>query len=87
MRPERLFRGRVVAPIDLERLSPETGRPKLSPTTWIINSVRNRPKDAPEPRLLGQARPIDERAAAASRGPTLPAAPQKPPPNQPPKHP
>ena len=39
VRPERLFRGRDVAPIDLDRLSPETGRPKLSPTTWIINSV------------------------------------------------
>ena len=76
VRPERLFRGRVVAPIDLDRLSPETGRPKLSPTTWIINSVRNRPKDAPEPRLLGQARPLDERASAASQGPTLPAAPE-----------
>ncbi len=76
VRPDRLFRGRVVAPIDLDRLSPETGRPKLSPTTWIINSVRNRPKDAPEPRLLGQARPLDERASAESQGPALPAAPE-----------
>ena len=67
VRPERLFRGRGVASIDLDRLSPETGRPKLSPTTWIINSVRNRPKDAPEPRLLGQARPLDEPASAASQ--------------------
>ena len=75
VRPDQLFRGRVVAPIDLERFSPETGRPKLSPTTWIINSVRNRPKDAPEPRLLGQARPLDERASAESQGPALPAAP------------
>ena len=72
--PLRLFLGRVVTAIDLERLSPETGRPKLSPTTWIINSVRNRPKDAPEPRLLGQARPLAERAAAASQSPALPAA-------------
>ena len=72
--PLRLFRGRVVTAIDLERLSPETGRPKLSPTTWIINSVRNRPKDAPEPRLLGQARPVAERAPVASQSPTLPAA-------------
>ena len=76
VRPDRLFRGRDVAPIDLDRLSPETGRPKLSPTTWIINSVRNRPLDAPEPRLLGQARPIDEPASAASRASTSPAAPQ-----------
>ena len=75
VKPERLFRGRVVASIDLDRLSPETGRPKLTPTTWIINSVRNRPKDASEPRLLGQARPLDERTSAApQKNPTLPAA-------------
>ncbi len=71
--PERLFRGRVAAAIDLERLSAETGRPKLSPTTWIINSVRNRPLGAPEPRLLGQARPPEERAA-----PRLEARPYRP---------
>src|SRR5262249_3754541 len=41
---------------------------------WIINSVRNRPLDAPEPRLLGQARPTDE--PASSRSPASPAAPQ-----------
>jgi acyl transferase domain-containing protein/NAD(P)H-dependent flavin oxidoreductase YrpB (nitropropane dioxygenase family)/NAD(P)-dependent dehydrogenase (short-subunit alcohol dehydrogenase family) len=76
VRPERLFRGREVAPIDLERLSPESGRPKLSPTTWIINSVRNRPLDAPEPRLLGQTKPTDERTSAPSRGATAPAAPK-----------
>ena len=74
--PDRLFRDRDVAPIDLDRLSPETGRPKLSPTTWIINGVRNRPLNAPEPRLLGQARPIDEPALASSRNSTSPAAPQ-----------
>ena len=71
VRPERLFRGRVATAIDLDRLSPETGRPKLTPTTWIINSVRNRPKDAPEPRLLGQARPLDERPSAPSQKPYL----------------
>jgi acyl transferase domain-containing protein/NAD(P)H-dependent flavin oxidoreductase YrpB (nitropropane dioxygenase family)/NAD(P)-dependent dehydrogenase (short-subunit alcohol dehydrogenase family) len=76
VKPERLFRGRVVGPIDLGQFSPETGRPKLSPTTWIINSVRNRPKDAPEPRLLGQARSLEERASAASGSPTLPATPE-----------
>ena len=73
---ERLFRGRDVAPIDLDGLSPETGRAKLSPTTWMINSVRNRPLDAPEPRLLGQPRPSGEPASASSGGPTSPAAPR-----------
>jgi acyl transferase domain-containing protein/NAD(P)H-dependent flavin oxidoreductase YrpB (nitropropane dioxygenase family)/NAD(P)-dependent dehydrogenase (short-subunit alcohol dehydrogenase family) len=76
VRPQRLFRGRDVAPIDLHQLPPETGRPKLSPTTWIINSVRNRPMGAPEPRLLGQARPIDEQVSASARGPTSPAGPK-----------
>jgi len=74
VRPDRLFRGRDVAPIDLDRLSPETGRPKLTPTTWIINSVRNRPLNAPEPHLLGQARPSDE--PASSRAASSPAATQ-----------
>jgi acyl transferase domain-containing protein/NAD(P)H-dependent flavin oxidoreductase YrpB (nitropropane dioxygenase family)/NAD(P)-dependent dehydrogenase (short-subunit alcohol dehydrogenase family) len=78
VRPERLFRGRDVVPIDLERLSTETGRPKLSPTTWIINSVRNRPLDGPEPRLLGQTRAVDKKASASSRGPTVPAGPKTP---------
>jgi acyl transferase domain-containing protein/NAD(P)H-dependent flavin oxidoreductase YrpB (nitropropane dioxygenase family)/NAD(P)-dependent dehydrogenase (short-subunit alcohol dehydrogenase family) len=71
--PSRLFRGRDVATIDLDRLSPETGRPKLSPTTWIINSVRNRAIGAPEPRLLGQVKEIEKRASASSREPTSPA--------------
>jgi acyl transferase domain-containing protein/NAD(P)H-dependent flavin oxidoreductase YrpB (nitropropane dioxygenase family)/NAD(P)-dependent dehydrogenase (short-subunit alcohol dehydrogenase family) len=76
VRPDRLFRSRDVAPIDLDRFSAETGRPKLAPTTWIINSARNRPINAPEPRLLGQPRPIDEPASASSRGSASPAAPE-----------
>jgi malonyl CoA-acyl carrier protein transacylase len=75
VKPDRLFRGRALAPIDLERFSAETGLPKLSPTTWIVNSVRNRPKDAPEAHLLGQARPHTERARAESHGPALLPAP------------
>ena len=65
-----------MAPIDLAGSQPETGPPKLSPTTWIINSVRNWLKDAPEPRLLGQARPLHERAPAESQGPASPAEPE-----------
>src|SRR5439155_21390989 len=43
IRPGRLFRGREVRPLDLATLSAETGKPRLSPTTWLVNSVRNRP--------------------------------------------
>ena len=90
IKPERLFRGREMAPIDLDRLSVETGRAKLSPTTWMINSVRNRPLDAPEPRLLGQPRPIDEPAPAsapASRGGRPRRLRRGSLPSQPPQHP
>jgi malonyl CoA-acyl carrier protein transacylase/NAD(P)-dependent dehydrogenase (short-subunit alcohol dehydrogenase family) len=69
----RLFRGRALRPVDLGNLAAETGAPRLSPTTWIVNSVRNRPLNAPEPLLLGQ-RP------AAGRDPGRPAEPAAPPP-------
>jgi acyl transferase domain-containing protein/NAD(P)H-dependent flavin oxidoreductase YrpB (nitropropane dioxygenase family)/NAD(P)-dependent dehydrogenase (short-subunit alcohol dehydrogenase family) len=73
VRPDRLFRGRTSRPPDLAALSAETGKPTLSPTTWIVNSVRSRPLNAPEPLLLGQRRHPVEKAA-----PMPPAAPQRP---------
>ncbi|HEV3439877.1 MAG TPA: KR domain-containing protein, partial [Gemmata sp.] len=54
---DRLFQGRGIQPFDLSKLGPDTGKPKLSPTTWVINGVRSRPLNGPEPRLLGQALP------------------------------
>ena len=74
VQPERLFRGRVAAPIDLDRFSSETGRPKLSPTTWIINSVRNRPLDCAgaTPPRPGQAA---RRAGLGRIGPVMPVGP------------
>ncbi len=51
---DRLFQGREVQPFELNSLNSETGKPKHSPTTWVINGVRSRPINGPEPRLLGQ---------------------------------
>jgi acyl transferase domain-containing protein/NAD(P)H-dependent flavin oxidoreductase YrpB (nitropropane dioxygenase family)/NAD(P)-dependent dehydrogenase (short-subunit alcohol dehydrogenase family) len=52
----RLFLGRDLRVIDLAKLDQETGTPNLTASTWMVNSVRNRPLNAPEPRLLGQLR-------------------------------
>jgi acyl transferase domain-containing protein/NAD(P)H-dependent flavin oxidoreductase YrpB (nitropropane dioxygenase family)/NAD(P)-dependent dehydrogenase (short-subunit alcohol dehydrogenase family) len=54
VRPGLLFRGRVVRSIDLENLPRDGASAGLTPTTWIVNSVRSRPINAPEPLLLGQ---------------------------------
>ncbi|WP_020468176.1 type I polyketide synthase [Zavarzinella formosa] len=56
-RLDRLFQGRGLQPFDLASLSAETGKPKHTPTTWVVNGVRSRPINGPEPRLLGQALP------------------------------
>ena len=44
-------------PFDLAKLNADTGKPKLAPTTWVVNGVRSRPLNGPEPRLLGQTLP------------------------------
>ena len=54
---DRLFTGRGVQAFDLAKLNADTGKPKLAPTTWLVNGVRSRPINGPEPRLLGQALP------------------------------
>jgi acyl transferase domain-containing protein/NAD(P)H-dependent flavin oxidoreductase YrpB (nitropropane dioxygenase family)/NAD(P)-dependent dehydrogenase (short-subunit alcohol dehydrogenase family)/acyl carrier protein len=54
---DRLFEGRGVQPFDIAKLSAETGKPKHAPTTWLVNGVRSRPINGPEPRLLGQPLP------------------------------
>ncbi len=48
-----LYRSRDLQPLNLERLAEEASTP--TPTTWVSNSVRNRPYQAEEPLLLGQA--------------------------------
>ena len=64
-RIDRLFQGRNLQPFDLAQLGPETGKPKLPPTTWVVNGVRSRPLNGPEPRLLGQALPSKKETAPA----------------------
>jgi acyl transferase domain-containing protein/NAD(P)H-dependent flavin oxidoreductase YrpB (nitropropane dioxygenase family)/short-subunit dehydrogenase len=58
----RLYKGRNLRPLDLANLVEQTRTPKPSSSAWIINSVRSKPLEAPEPSVLGQARP----AASAS---------------------
>lgn len=53
---DRLFQHRGIRLIDLDRLDADTGKVKHTPSTWMVNSVRNRPLNAPEPLLLGQRR-------------------------------
>ncbi|HEY2910039.1 MAG TPA: acyltransferase domain-containing protein, partial [Gemmataceae bacterium] len=54
---DRLFQGRRIQAFDLAKLGPDTGKPKLPATTWLVNGVRSRPLNGPEPRLLGQPLP------------------------------
>ncbi|HEY6564824.1 MAG TPA: acyltransferase domain-containing protein, partial [Pirellulaceae bacterium] len=52
-----LFESRGVVPLDAAEIPARLRARQPSPTTWIVNSVRSRRWDAPEPRLLGQSRP------------------------------
>lgn len=76
---DRLFQGRGVVPQDPARLTPETGKPKPPPTAWVVNGIRSRPVNGPEPRLLGQPLPADHakqpRKVAELPKPAAPAAP------------
>ena len=59
---DRLFQGRGVKPFDLSKLGPDTGKPKPPATAWVVNGVRSRPVNGPEPRLLGQAQPANAKS-------------------------
>ena len=56
---ERLHEGRNLRRLDLTNLERDSAPPKLSPSTWLVNSTRVRPLNGPEPKLLGQARNSD----------------------------
>jgi acyl transferase domain-containing protein/NAD(P)H-dependent flavin oxidoreductase YrpB (nitropropane dioxygenase family)/NADP-dependent 3-hydroxy acid dehydrogenase YdfG len=56
---DRIFSRRDVAPFELSTLAKQTDQPELSRSTWIINSVRSKPLNAPEPLLLGQKIPAE----------------------------
>ena len=76
-RLDRLYQGRGVQPVDPAKLTPETGKPKPPPTAWVVNGVRSRPVNGPEPRLLGQALPATakrEGEAPAEPRPTKPGS-------------
>lgn len=53
---ERLHDGRGLRRLDLDNLDRDCAPPKFSPSTWLVNSVRVRPANGPEPILFGQAR-------------------------------
>ncbi len=53
----RLHDGRDLRRLDLNDLERDSAPAKLSPNTWLVNSVRVRPLHGPEPKLLGQAQP------------------------------
>ncbi|MGH7225056.1 MAG: acyltransferase domain-containing protein, partial [Gemmataceae bacterium] len=55
VRIDRLHDGRNPRRLDLSNLERDSAPAKLSPSTWIVNSVRARPVNGPEPKLLGQA--------------------------------
>ena len=66
-----LFKGRVsqAATYDeLEKRYAET----YSPTTWIVNGIRNRHWQAPEPRLLGKRSPKTDTTPSAATPPKHP---------------
>lgn len=54
---DRLYQGRTL--IEQHSLP-------LSPTTWVVNSARSRPIDAPEPHLMGQMRHVAHHAPKSS---------------------
>ncbi|MBX3413400.1 MAG: SDR family NAD(P)-dependent oxidoreductase [Pirellulales bacterium] len=49
-----MYAGRESHPFALDELTVETGKRKPSPSTWLVNGVRSRPLNGPEPPLLGQ---------------------------------
>ncbi|WP_299566807.1 type I polyketide synthase, partial [Enterovirga sp.] len=71
---DRLHAGRNLRRLDLADLVDATRAPKPSPSSWVINSVRVRPLDAPEPILLGTRRHAESRAAPS---PTAAPAPSE----------
>ena len=49
-----LFERRVSRTFDLRRLAAETGKVEYPRNTWMVNGIRSRLWNAPEPKLLGQ---------------------------------
>jgi acyl transferase domain-containing protein/NAD(P)H-dependent flavin oxidoreductase YrpB (nitropropane dioxygenase family)/NAD(P)-dependent dehydrogenase (short-subunit alcohol dehydrogenase family) len=60
VRLEQLHDHRGLQPFDLARLEQQMGQLQVTPSTWLVNTVRSKPLNAPEPRLLGQTRSADQ---------------------------
>jgi acyl transferase domain-containing protein/NAD(P)-dependent dehydrogenase (short-subunit alcohol dehydrogenase family) len=67
---ERLFERRGLRPLDLANLERDCAPVPLSPSTWLVNSVRVRPAQGPEPKLLGQASSSRAESVPPRRQPT-----------------
>jgi acyl transferase domain-containing protein/NAD(P)H-dependent flavin oxidoreductase YrpB (nitropropane dioxygenase family)/NAD(P)-dependent dehydrogenase (short-subunit alcohol dehydrogenase family) len=52
----RLYAGRSRRRVDPANFVEQTRAPKPTPSAWVVNSVRSRPVNGPEPILLGQPR-------------------------------
>ncbi len=50
VRAERLFESRSVRRLNLAKLEEETGLPRYTPTTWLVNGGRARPAQSPAGR-------------------------------------
>ncbi len=73
----RLHEHRERKGFDLAQLEQQTDKPKVTASTWAVNSVRSKPFHAPEPRLLGQPQHIEEappRNAAMQKPAPVPPA-------------
>lgn len=68
------FDQRVTTPFDLADLEKQSLEPPRSPNSWVINGIRARPMNAPEPMLLGQTL-NKERWEAASANPKVTSRP------------
>jgi acyl transferase domain-containing protein len=78
VRLERLHEGRDLRLLDMHNLERDCARAKPSPKTWLVNSVRARPLNGPEPKLLGQARPNADEPAGASAASAVTEKPKAP---------
>ncbi|MEM9660118.1 MAG: ACP S-malonyltransferase, partial [Planctomycetota bacterium] len=53
LRLEKLFAPRHIPALDLSRVNDRNGGLSHSPSTWLVNGVRSRAQNAPEPQILG----------------------------------
>ena len=79
VRLEHLHTGRNLRVLDVKDLERDSAPATLSPSTWLVNSVRARPLNGPEPKLLGQARPHEDVSASMPVAPTPTEKPKPPP--------